>query len=144
MTAAPGPQQFYAPYAPWPQYPPERPQRNGVAVAGLVVGIITLLLLLAVSAFMVLSGSGYAGDYILRGTAAQVVPSQAYSGDRLETEIRRVLEDDLAVVGLLHCPDTNAVQANAVTVCRGNVDGYQTEVTVTFEDAAGHFELTEE
>ena len=82
-----------------------------------------------------------AGD--LQGTAPQVVAGQTYPGGLLQDEVSRVISGDGGTVGPMTCPETAAVGAQVVAVCHGVVDGYDSEVTVTFEDDLGHFTLVE-
>jgi len=90
--------------------------------------------------FSGISSSG--GD--LEGTAPQVVAGQPYPGDLLAREVTRVITADGGDVPSMTCPDSPAVDADAVVVCHGVVDSFDSEVTVTFHDDLGHFTLVEQ
>jgi Domain of unknown function (DUF4333) len=92
--------------------------------------------------FVVLTGFlSSIGD--LQGTAPQVVTGQTYPGGLLQDEVTRVISGDGGEVGSMTCPETANVDAGAATLCQGVVDGFPSEVTITFEDGLGHFTLLE-
>ena len=124
----------------WQPSPPAAKHSNWIAITALVVACVALLMVLGLIAFVVLTGFfSSAGD--LQGTAPQVVAGQTYPGGLLQDEVSRVISGDGGTVGPMTCPETAAVDAHVVAVCHGMVDGYDSEVTVTFEDDLGHFTL---
>lgn len=125
----------------WQPSPPTLKQSNGLAITALVVACLALLLVLGQIAYVVLTGLPSVGD--LPGTAPQVVAGQPYPGKLLQDEVARVISGDGGEVKSITCPETPAVEADAVAVCHGVVDGFDSEVTVTFEDGLGHFTLVE-
>jgi len=62
----------------------------------------------------------------------------------LADELARVIRADFGDVGSMTCPATPSAVAGAVAVCHGVVDGYQSAVSVTFEDGMGHFTLAQD
>ena len=126
----------------WQPSPPAAKHSNWIAITALVVACVAMLMVLGLIVFVVITGFfSSAGD--LQGTAPQVVAGQTYPGGLLADEVARVISGDFGDVGSMTCPDTAAVDADAVAVCHGVVDGYDSEVTVTFEDDLGHFTLVE-
>jgi len=128
----------------WQPTPPAPKQNNGLAITALVVACLALVLVLAVIVSGVLSGfmPSVAGD--LQGTAPQVVLGEPYSGALLADEVSRVISNDGGDVGSITCPDTSDVKAGVASVCHGLVDGFESAITVTFEDGVGHFTLVEQ
>lgn len=127
-----------------PQWQPSAPvskQRNGLAVTALVVSCLTLVLVLGLIAFVLVTGF-FSAPGELQGTAPQVVAGQPYKGTLLADELSRVITADFADVGSMTCPQT-PVNAQVVVTCHGMVDGYESTVEVTFEDGLGHFTLVE-
>jgi len=153
----PAPQPGQLPYSPQQlQYLPSQPQlqpygqapqpalkqRNGLAVTALVVSCLALLLVLGLIAFVVVTGF-FSPPGELQGTAPQVVAGQPYKGTLLADELSRVITADSGDVESMTCPQT-PVQAAVVVDCHGVVDGYDSTVSVTFEDGLGHFTLVED
>ena len=132
------------PSQPWQPNPPAPKQNNGLAITALVVACLALVLVLAVIVSGVLTGfmPSVAGD--LQGTAPQVVLGEPYSGALLADEVSRVISNDGGDVGSITCPDTSDVKAGVASVCHGLVDGFESAITVTFEDGVGHFTLVEQ
>lgn len=129
-------------------------QRNGVAVAALVLSLVAVfgvigivvvwsLQIAAGSVFMGMPDDFMSDEYTLMGTAAQVVEGQPYTGERLVSEIERVLDNDWSTYQDLQCGDTPRVTAGVETSCTGTVDGMETDLTVEFEDELGHFTLVQ-
>ena len=144
------PQPGQLPYPPQqPQYLPPQPQpcqpapkqKNGLAVTALVVACLALLLVLGLIAFVVVTGF-FSPPGELQGTAPQVVAGQSYKGTLLADELSRVITADSGDVKSMKCPET-PVKADVVVDCQGVVDGYDSTVSVTFEDELGHFTLVE-
>lgn len=125
-------------------------RRNGIAVAALVISIVSLVVALGILLVAVIGGvaafASVAGEdgYTLLGTAAGATEATPYPGEDLEVELDRVLENDWSTVQSLRCPETALVLADAETVCTGVIDEVDTTVTVTFEDGAGHFTFLQE
>jgi len=129
---------------PQPQRQPSQPapkQKNGLAVTALVVSCLALALVLGLIAFVVVTGF-FSPPGELQGTAPQVVAGQPYQGTMLADELSRVITADFGDVGSMKCPET-PVKAEIVVDCQGVVDGYDSTVSVTFEDGLGHFTLVE-
>ena len=126
----------------WQWQPPASRQSKSLAITALVVACVALLLVLGLIVFVVLTGFlSSIGD--LQGTAPQVVTGQTYPGGLLQDEVTRVISGDGGEVGSMTCPETANVDAGAATLCQGVVDGFPSEVTITFEDGLGHFTLLE-
>jgi len=128
----------------WQPTPPAPKQNNGLAITALVVACLALVLVLAVIVSGVLSGfmPPVAGN--LQGTAPQVVLGEPYPGALLADEVSRVISNDGGDVGSITCPDTSDVKAGVASVCHGLVDGFESAITVTFQDGVGHFTLVEQ
>jgi hypothetical protein len=126
----------------WQPSPPAFKQSNGLAITALVVACVALLLVLGLMFFVAVTGFfSSAGD--LQGTAPQVVVGEPYRGSLLSDEVSRVISGDGGDVGSMTCDETPAVDAGVVVVCHGVVDGFDSKITVTFEDGLGHFTLVE-
>lgn len=140
------PQQQWQPAAPVPR------QSNALAITALVVASLALLTGLGVIVsqlfsmlFLGVVASGLGGmpdGPGIEGTVPQVVAGQAYPGSLLEDEVVRTISGFGADVTSVSCPVTPAVVADAKTVCRGQVDGSDATVKVTFEDSLGHFTVS--
>ena len=129
----------------WAPPPPRQPSgsTHTIAVIALVLSSLAILgLAVLVFAGFAFAGGGLTGD--LGGTAPHVVEGEPYNGSQLADEVRRVIEQDGGTVDSMTCPDTPRVDSAAETTCQGNVDGYDEDVIVDFEDAEGHFTLTED
>jgi len=126
----------------WQSAPPVSKQSNGLAITALVVAVFALLMALGVSVFVVVSG-GPSFDGGMEGTAPQVVAGQEYPGRLLENELTRLIRANWGEVTSLTCPGTPAVEVDTVTVCHGEVDGFDSTYRVSFEDAMGHFTVEE-
>jgi hypothetical protein len=143
LQQSPPPQQY------WQPSPPVARQKNGLAIAALVVASLALLIGLGLSVALAADGLSFLAGGMppaaggLRGTAPQVVSGQEYPGRHLENEITRVYFDDGLDVARMACPATPAVVADAVTICHGSVDGADWSFRVTFQDGLGHFTLDE-
>lgn len=162
--ARPGPQQDQPPIPqqPWqPQNPPQQlqylpsqpqwqssqpapKQRNGLAITALVVACLAMLMVMGLIVSVVVGGFLSSGVGDLHGTAPRVVAGQTYPGALLAAEVKRVISADFAEVGSMTCPATPVVRLDAVAACHGEVDGFESQVTVTFQDDLGHFTLVED
>lgn len=133
--------QYQPPQSQWQSAQLVPKQRNGLAVTALVVSCLALLLVLGLIAFVLVSGFfSPPGD--LQGTAPQVVAGEAYRGALLADEVSRVIRGDFGDVASMTCPQT-PVATDVVVECRGEVDGFDARIKVTFEDGLGHFTLME-
>lgn len=141
------PQQQQPPWSPqqpqqWQPSPPAPTQSKGLAITALVVACLALVMVLGVVVFLLVAGTfSSVGD--LQGTAPQVVAGAPYPGALLADEVSRVISNDGGDVGSITCPETPDVRPGVAALCHGVVDGYDSEVTVTFGDGVGHFTLVE-
>lgn len=121
---------------------PASKQTNGLAVTALVISSLTLLLVLAMIAFVVVT-EAFSPTEGLAGTAPQVVAGEKYKGTLLADELSRVIRADFGEVRSMTCPES-VVGAHVIVDCQGVIDGFDSTVKVTFEDAVGHFTLVED
>ncbi len=135
--------QYMPPQPQWQPSQPDSKQKNGLAVTALVVSCLALLLVLGLIAFVVVTGF-FSPPQDLQGTAPQVVAGEPYRGTLLANELSRVITADFGDVGSMTCPETPAVVVDAVTICHGMIDGFESTLRVTFEDGLGHFTLVED
>jgi hypothetical protein len=146
MPQQPSPGQDVPPQAYWQPSPPASRQGNGLAITALVVACVALVVVLGLVLLVFIGGffsSAFSSSGDLQGTAPQVVAGEPYPGSRLADEVSRVISGDGGDVGSMTCPETPVVDAGALAVCHGVVDGSDSTVTVTFEDGLGHFTLAE-
>jgi hypothetical protein len=156
VQPAPPPAQYLPPQSYWQPSPPAPRQNNGLAITALVVASLALLIGLSTFVSQIFAtlflgifsagGGPFGGSFggpSLEGTAPQVATGQAYPGQKLQDEVSRVISNDGSDVGSITCPDTLDVKAGAATVCHGLVDGFESDIKVTFEDGVGHFTLVE-
>ena len=130
--AQPGP-------SPWPAQTMYQPaQRNGLAVAAVVMAGLSLLGVLGLGVAM-LVGSEMGPSWALQGEVQPVNGQTA--GDALERELRSLMQDDGSSVEKLTCPDSAPVAQGEVAVCHGSVDDWDWTGVVHFEDDAGTFTL---
>ena len=122
--------------------PPATRQSNGLAITALVVACVALLLVFGLIVFVAITGF-FSSTEDLQGTAPQVVVGEPYPALLLADEVSRVISADAGDVGSMTCDETPAVDAGVVVVCHGVVDAFDSTITVTFEDALGHFTLVE-
>jgi hypothetical protein len=142
LPPQPAQPQHLPPQPRWQPSAPASKQSNGLAITALVVACLALLLALGLILFVGVTGvSSSAGD--LQGTAPQVVAGEPYPGSLLANEVSRVIRSDGGDVGSMTCPETPAVDVGVTAICHGAVDGFDSTVTVTFEDGLGHFTLVE-
>jgi Domain of unknown function (DUF4333) len=137
------------------QSPPTQPygqplapkQKNGLAIAALLVAGFALLVAVGGFVSQIFMGMMFSGPTPfgadMQGTAPQVVTGQTYSGTLLQGEVSRVIRGDGGQVLSISCPATRAVEAGAVAVCHAVIDGSDSSVSVTFDDGLGHFTLVE-
>jgi len=142
----PPPQPYWQPPATAPK------QKNGLAIAALVVACLALLTGLGGVVSQMFLGAMFggltspAGGYSpsgssMPGTAPQVVAGQAYPGTLLADEVSRDIRADGGDVTSMTCAATPVVGATTVTLCHGAVDGSNWTFRLTFEDPLGHFTL---
>lgn len=125
--------------SPWPAQPMYQPaQRNGLAVAAVVMAGLALLGVLGLGVAM-LVGSEMGPSWTLQGEVQPVNGQTA--GDALERELRSLMEDDGSSVEKLTCPESAPVAQGEVAVCHGSVDDWDWTGVVHFEDDAGTFTL---
>ncbi|MDF2144847.1 DUF4333 domain-containing protein [Knoellia sp. p5-6-4] len=125
--------------ASWPAQPMYQPaQRNGLAVAAVVMAGLSLLGVLGLVVAMVL-GPELGPSWVLQG---EVLPVNSQTSDEaLERELTSLMEDDGSAVQEVTCPESAAVAQGEVTVCHGSVDDWDWTGVVHFEDDAGAFTL---
>jgi hypothetical protein len=123
---------------PQPMYEPRR--RDGLAIAAVIMAALALLgvLGLGIATFV---GSELAPSWVLTGDVQPVNGSTTASA--LQHELTRLLEDDGSFVDDVTCPDSSPVDQGAVTVCHGQVDGWDWTGIVYFEDGGGAFTLVQ-
>ena len=123
----------------WPAQPMYQPaQRNGLAVAAVVMAGLSLLGVLGLVVAMVL-GPELGPSWVLQG---EVLPVNSQtSGEALERELTSLMEDDGSAVQEVACPDSAPVAQGEVTVCHGSVDDWDWTGVFHFEDDAGTFTL---
>jgi|GEM_PF-3936403 len=126
----------------WQPFPTPTKQSNGLAITALVVACVALLLVLGLTFFVVVTGF-FSSTGGLQGTAPTVVAGEPYRGALLADEVSRVISGDGGDVGSMTCAETPPVDAGVVVVCHGVVDGFDSKITLTFEDGLGHFTLVE-
>jgi hypothetical protein len=120
-------------------YQPPR-QRNGLAIAAIVMSGLALLGVLGIAVVMGLAVAA-GPSYVLQG---QVDPiGKTVTGQALSSSLTKVIEDDGGQVDEVTCPDSSAVGQGLVTVCHGSVDGSDWTGVVVFEDESGTFILDE-
>lgn len=72
------------------------------------------------------------------------VADVSYLGVDLAADVTRALTSNGTVVTEVTCADTTAMAAGIITDCKGTVAGTPTGIRVTFDDAEGHFTLSEQ
>jgi hypothetical protein len=127
--------------APMPVAYQPAPQRNGLAIAAIVMSGLALVGVFAVVAFIGIGvASGPPG--VLSGTVTPI--GKTVVASELERSLTGVIEDDGGTVDQITCPDSSAVGQGLVTVCHGSVDGYDDWTgLVVFEDEKGSYILDE-
>ena len=145
----PGPSHpaYPSPQAPpqqaWPSQPPlghAPPARDGLAIAAVVMSGLALLGVVVMGIFMVV-GVAMGPSWALQGSVTAINGEVAAAA--LERELTAVIEDDGGAVDALTCPATSPVSQGSVTVCHGEVDGFDWTGIVVFEDRDGSFTLTQ-
>lgn len=123
----------------WPAQPMYQPaQRNGLAVAAVVMAALSLLGVLGLVLAMVF-GPELGPSWVLQGEVLPV--NSRTSGEALERELTSLMEDDGSAVQEVACPESAPVAQGEVTVCHGSVDDWDWTGVVHFEDDAGTFTL---
>lgn len=114
---------------------------NGLAIAALVVSGLALLVALGTAAWLVVptgawdADADYADfpDYTDLIGELDATEGTRITGDELEVEIARVLEDNGYQVDRVACPARVVVSSFDVVTCRSVVDGYAWVDQVLFE-----------
>lgn len=117
---------------------------SGLAVASLVLSVVTLMCLLLLAAWMLAGGPlgvGMGTGATLTGRLA-APPAGPLPGSELAAAITEPLTDDGADVSQMRCPDTPRVAQGVVIVCHGTIDDSPWAVVVFFEDERGTFTLS--
>jgi hypothetical protein len=99
-----------------------------------LLGVIGMGIFIAVGVAM---GPSWALKGSIPATNGQV------AGVALERALAAVIEEDGGWVDTLSCPATSPVGQGSVTVCHGEVDGFEWTGIVVFEDPDGAFTLTQ-
>ena len=131
------PQQAWPPQQPLGYAPPAR---GGLAIAAVVMSGLALLGVIGMGVFMVV-GVAMGPSWALQGSITAINGEVAAAA--LERELTAVIEDDGGWVDALTCPATSPVSQGSVTVCHGEVDGFDWTGIVVFEDRDGSFTLTQ-
>ena len=148
----PVPQQPTGGFA-FPAPPVAAPRRtSGVAVAALVLSILSLLGVVGV--FLMVVGQGAAagfadgftdamdGEYTLEGTLPQAEIGRTYTGQEVQAVVEDVLDRDWSTYEDLRC-QTLTYDVGATTSCTGIVDDYDTDLEIAVDDEVGGFTLTQ-
>jgi hypothetical protein len=126
--------------SPWSGQPFYQPaQRNGLAVAAVVMAALSLLGVLGLGAAMLLGAPGIGPSWTLQGEVPPV--NGGTSAVALERELRSLMEEDGSAVDEVRCPESTPVAQGAVAVCHGSVDEWEWTGVVHFEDDTGTFTL---
>lgn len=138
-------------YGSYPGYQPAgqpmpaaaRPQRNGLAIAALVISILALLGVIGLFVVGALAANGPAGPSTAALSGRVTTSDGGVSGTDLEQALTQAITDDQGSVDQILCPPRSKVGQGLVTVCHGSVDGGGWTGVVVFEDDSGQFILDE-
>ena len=136
---APVPAQQWASAPAPPAYAPlgAPRNRNGLAVAAVVMSALSLVGVLVLGILVATGGPGGGGSDLLEGSVSAT--SGTVDGKALAASVRRIVTDDGGDVTRLTCPGSTTVSAGTVVVCRGRVSDADWALLVVFEDAEGSF-----
>lgn len=136
---APGPAQQWAAAPAPPAYAPlgAPRNRNGLAVAAVVMSALSLVGVLVLGILFATGGPGGGGSDLLEGSVSAT--SGTVDGKALASSVRRIVTDDGGDVTKLTCPASTTIAAGTVVVCRGRVSDADWALLVVFEDAEGSF-----
>jgi len=136
---APVPAQQWASAPAPPAYAPlgAPRNRNGLAVAAVVMSALSLVGVLVLGILVATGGPGGGGSDLLEGSVSAT--SGTVDGKAVAASVRRIVTDDGGDVTRLTCPASTTVSAGTVVVCRGRVSDADWALLVVFEDAEGSF-----
>ena len=115
----------------------------GLAIASLVFSLLALLAVLAVGAWLFVSGAPIPGETKspLTGRLPAVLTNGTLPGASLATAVSATLQRNGEEVSNVTCADTPRVAQGVVTVCHGSSSGDPWGGVVVFENRDGQFTL---
>ena len=109
--------------------------RNGLAVAAVVMSALSLVGVLVLGILFAMGPGGGGSSDLLEGSVSTT--SGSVDGKALASSVRRIVTDDGGDVTKLTCPASTTISAGTVVVCRGRVSDADWALLVVFEDAEG-------